>query len=272
MGKRKETTLLVVHVTATPPSADIGVKEVRVMHLARGFSDIGYHYVIRRNGKVEAGRAEDEIGAHVQGHNSNSIGVSMVGGVNAAGKPENNATPAQLIALEALLKKLQLKYPKAGVCGHRDLSPDKDGDGIIEPFEHIKACPCFDVIPWAQARGLRPANIKGVWYRQAAAPAPLTVKQDNAMPPPAPRPVPVPAQPKADWSDPAGIPDLDKPIMKMTTIWGAAAALLTSIVNTLMSLPAPVRYGLLALGVAGIVWIVRERLRRRAQQRTLENA
>jgi Phage tail lysozyme len=96
-------------------------------------------------------------------------------------------------------------------------------------------------------------------YRAANSPLP---KPDAA--------IPQKPQPKPDWTDPAGIPDLDKPIGKMTTIWGAAAALVTSMVNTFMSLPAPVRYGLLALGAAGIAWIVRERLRRRAQQRKIE--
>lgn len=163
MAIRKSTKYLVVHVTATPPKADIGVKEVRVMHLARGFADIGYHYVIRRDGRVEKGRGEDQIGAHVQNYNSNSLGVSLVGGVDASGKPQHNATPAQMAALEALLKKLSAKYPNAGVCGHRDLSPDKDGDGIIEPFEHIKACPCFDAIPWAKSKGIKTADIKGNW-------------------------------------------------------------------------------------------------------------
>lgn len=177
MALRKSTKYLVVHVTATPPKADIGVKEVRVMHLARGFNDIGYHYVIRRNGSVAQGRQPDSsVGAHVQGYNSVALGVSLVGGVDAKGKPEHNATPEHMCALEELLRTLQIKYPKAGVCGHRDLSPDKDGDGVIEPFEHIKACPCFDAIPWAEARGLRVASIKGVWKKPApakAAPAPV---------------------------------------------------------------------------------------------------
>jgi len=182
MTDRKQTTLIVVHVTATPPKSDIGVKEVRVMHKARGFNDIGYHYVIRRNGKIETGRAESAVGAHVQGYNSTSIGVSMVGGVDASGKPENNATPEQWASLESILKKLTAKYPKAGVCGHRDLSPDKDGDGVIEPFEHIKACPCFDAIPWAASKGIRTANIKGVWYKQAKPVAPIVVQPKPVAP------------------------------------------------------------------------------------------
>lgn len=166
---RKKTTLLVVHVTATPPSADIGVKEVRVMHKARGFSDIGYHFVIRRDGRVEKGRPENEVGAHVAGWNSTSIGVSMVGGVDARNKPEDNATPAQKLALADLLTKLMKRFPQAKVCGHRDLSPDGDRDGVIERGEWIKECPCFDAIPWARLRGLPAADIRGEWDKSAPA-------------------------------------------------------------------------------------------------------
>lgn len=160
---RTATKLLVVHVTATPPHLDIGAKEVRAMHKARGWSDIGYHYVIRRDGTVEPGRPKNHVGAHVAGFNSISLGVSMVGGVNKAGQPENNMTAAQFASLETLLRKLVKDYPGAKICGHRDLSPDRDGNGVIEPHEHIKACPCFDAIPWAMSKGLPAANIRGRW-------------------------------------------------------------------------------------------------------------
>jgi len=172
MALRKKTTLLVVHVTATPPSADIGVKEVRAMHKARGWADIGYHYVIRRSGKVEAGRPDNQIGAHVEGFNSVSIGVSLVGGVDAKGKPQDNKTPDQERALEKLLRELTGRYSGAKICGHRDLSPDRDKDGVIEAAEWIKACPCFNAIPWAAARGLPAAAIKGPWGGSADKPAP----------------------------------------------------------------------------------------------------
>lgn len=167
---RKKTTLLVVHVTATPPNQDIGVKEVRAMHKARGFSDIGYHFVIRRDGRVEAGRPEKDTGAHVAGFNSISIGISMVGGVNAKGKAEDNATPAQYAALEAKLAELAAKYPDARICGHRDLSPDGNRDGVIVPAEWIKECPCFNAIPWASSKGLPAADIKGQWANEAPIP------------------------------------------------------------------------------------------------------
>jgi len=167
MAVRKRTDLLVVHVTATPPSKDIGVKEVRAMHKAKGWSDVGYHFVIRRSGTIEAGRPLNQIGSHVAGWNSVSVGISLVGGVDAKGKPENNATPAQIKALDQVLRELLIRYPNARICGHRDLSPDRDGDGVIEPHEHIKACPCFDAIPWANDRGLPGAAIRGAWDHAA---------------------------------------------------------------------------------------------------------
>jgi N-acetyl-anhydromuramyl-L-alanine amidase AmpD len=169
MSKLKRVDYIVVHVTATPPKVDIGAEEVDAMHRQRGFSSIGYHYVVRRDGRVEKGRPEDRVGAHVQGFNSVSLGVSMVGGVDARGLPQDNATPAQYRALEQLLRALSGRHPAARICGHRDLSPDRDGDGVIEPQEHVKACPCFDAVPWATARGLPAARIRGAWSRTAPA-------------------------------------------------------------------------------------------------------
>lgn len=109
---------------------------------------IGYHAVIRRSGEIEFGRHFDEPGAHVQGHNFRSVGVCMVGGVDANGEPENNFTNEQFESLRALLDMLQLAYPNATVLGHRDLSPDLDGDGLVTEAEWLKDCPCFSVRDW----------------------------------------------------------------------------------------------------------------------------
>jgi N-acetyl-anhydromuramyl-L-alanine amidase AmpD len=149
---RETTDLIVVHCSATGPAADIGVAQITQWHKQRGFDTVGYHYVIRRNGTLETGRRESEIGAHVRGHNANSIGVCLAGGVDAKGKPENNFTPAQFSALENLLRELKSRYPHARILGHRDLSPDKNGDGRITPDEFIKACPSFDVTQWLAQR------------------------------------------------------------------------------------------------------------------------
>lgn len=132
---RVTTKYLVVHCAATKPTMDIGLREIRQWHRERGWLDIGYHFVIRRDGTVETGRPHDVIGAHVEGHNYESLGICMAGGIDAKGKPENNFTPAQFESLRALLDKLKADYPSAKIVGHRDLDPKK-------------ACPSFDVASW----------------------------------------------------------------------------------------------------------------------------
>jgi N-acetyl-anhydromuramyl-L-alanine amidase AmpD len=131
--------MIVVHCAATPPKADIGVKEITRWHRERGFLAIGYHWVIRRDGTVEPGRREDLIGAHAVQVNDRSVGVCLVGGVDAKGNPEDNFTPDQMVALKGLLDSLAVRYPGAEVLGHRDIP------GVA------KACPSFDVRAWLNA-------------------------------------------------------------------------------------------------------------------------
>lgn len=140
--------LLVVHCSATRAHQDIGRKEINSWHEARGWGSVGYHFVIRRNGVVEPGRPVDKAGVHTKGHNAKSIGICLVGGVDANGKAENNFTKEQFKSLQKLLLDLLESFPSAVILGHRDLSPDLDGDGVIEPFEFVKDCPCFDVRDW----------------------------------------------------------------------------------------------------------------------------
>ena len=144
----KEVKYLVVHCSATPASRDIGAAEIRTMHLRQGWRDIGYHFVIRRNGVIEKGRPADQPGAHVQGHNGHSIGICMVGGVKPNMTAECNFTDAQFASLRKLLDELHAQHPAAQVCGHRDLSPDRNGDGKVTPGEWVKDCPTFEVGHW----------------------------------------------------------------------------------------------------------------------------
>ncbi|QGM80677.1 N-acetylmuramoyl-L-alanine amidase [Otariodibacter oris] len=124
----------------------------RSVHAVRNFNShlkhIGYHFVIDIDGTVETGRQVGEIGAHVKGHNSNSVGICLVGGVTAEGKNHGQYTKAQWVALHTLIRNLEARYPKAKVYGHRDLSPDLNGDGKITKNEWVKDCPCFDVWDW----------------------------------------------------------------------------------------------------------------------------
>ena len=151
----RHINLIVVHCSATPPTMDIGVEEIRKWHSdpkpeGNGWSDIGYHYVIRRDGEIEIGRPIERAGAHSKGHNSNSIGICLIGGVDSNGSTEDNFNAQQYDSLHELLLQLTEEYsvPLSDVCGHRDLSPDVDGDGEVEEHEWIKDCPSFDVRDW----------------------------------------------------------------------------------------------------------------------------
>lgn len=104
----------------------------------------GYHFVVLPDGTIETGRYLSEIGAHVSGQNSRSIGICYVGGLDANGKAADTRTPEQKEALLWLLMRLVVMFPDATIKGHRDYSPDLNGDGIIEPWEYIKECPCFN--------------------------------------------------------------------------------------------------------------------------------
>lgn len=141
---RRTITDIVVHCTATPLGRDLTAEDLRKMHKGQGWADIGYHYVVRLDGKVELGRDVDLIGAHVSGHNAHSIGVVYVGGLAKNGEACDTRTDLQKAALLSLLLALRKLYPSAKISGHRDFSPDLNGNGRVEPFEWIKKCPCFD--------------------------------------------------------------------------------------------------------------------------------
>lgn len=148
---RRATDYLVVHCTATGPQHDIGAVEVDRWHREQGYKAIGYHHVIRRDGTIERGRPLFSLGAHVKGYNNVSLGVALVGGTDPSGKKaQDNFTAYQYDTLRELLTILRRTFPYAQLLGHRDLSPDKDGDGEVEPEEWLKSCPSFDVRAWAK--------------------------------------------------------------------------------------------------------------------------
>lgn len=143
---------IVVHCTATPEGQDRTVERIRREHIEQnGWSDIGYHFVIYRDGTIAKGRDVSKVGAHVNGYNAHSIGIAYVGGLeNIPNVPyqklkgKDTRTHEQKKALLKLLGELRAQYPKAVIKGHRDFSPDKNKDGVISPDEWIKGCPCFD--------------------------------------------------------------------------------------------------------------------------------
>jgi N-acetylmuramoyl-L-alanine amidase len=139
---RRNITKIIVHCSATPEGEDKTVADIRADHKKQGWSDIGYHYVIYRDGTVHNGRDVDIQGAHCgdNGGNIGSIGVCYIGGVERRIpgvayknlKPKDTRTDAQKVALLNLLLDLKKLYPHAVILGHRDLD------------EHGKLCPSFD--------------------------------------------------------------------------------------------------------------------------------
>ena len=135
---RRVINEIIVHCSATREGKDYTVADVKRWHTTpvskggRGWSDIGYHYVIHRDGTVHTGRNVNVSGAHCTGHNSHSIGVCYIGGCDASDgrTPKDTRTPAQKKSLLELLQELKKLYPKARIRGHRDFAN--------------KACPSFD--------------------------------------------------------------------------------------------------------------------------------
>lgn len=122
---------IIIHCTATPEGREVTVEELRRWHRAKGWADVGYHYVIYLDGSVHEGRPVWQAGAHTSGHNAHSIGVCYVGGCDAKMQPKDTRTALQKASMLNLLKKLLTLYPGATLHGHREYA--------------AKACPSFDV-------------------------------------------------------------------------------------------------------------------------------
>lgn len=146
-ASKRAIDTIIVHCTATPEGRKETVDSIRLMHKQKGWSDIGYHYLVYLDGSTHAGRNVNLIGAHCEGHNAHSIGVCYVGGYegtkNAKGQivpkkdkwgnpiTKDTRTDEQKKSLVNLLKNLRKLYPKAKIYGHRD-------------FNSGKSCPSFD--------------------------------------------------------------------------------------------------------------------------------
>ena len=141
----RKIDLIVIHCSATRADRSLTPDDLETQHRRRGFNGTGYHYYIRKDGTVHLTRPIERIGAHVKGFNLNSVGICYEGGLDARGNPKDTHTPEQRSALHLLVYQLLQQFRNARVCGHRDLSPDLDGDGTVEPWEWVKQCPCFEV-------------------------------------------------------------------------------------------------------------------------------
>lgn len=152
-----------IHCSATPNGKPVSVETIDAWHQSRGFKrnptmvrtynphlpHIGYHRFIATDGACYTGRSLPEVGAHVAGHNARSIGICMAGGLEKVGK----FSEEQWRTLRNEVAKLCKDFPTIKfIKGHRDASPDLDGDGVVEAHEWLKTCPGFDVAAWVAAR------------------------------------------------------------------------------------------------------------------------
>lgn len=141
----REINLIVVHCSATRADRDFTENDLEVCHRHRGFNGAGYHFYIRKNGDIKNTRPLEKPGAHALGYNAHSIGICYEGGLDVRYRPADTRTELQKHSLRVLIRTLLMDYPGCRVCGHRDLSPDRNGDGRISPEEWVKECPCFEV-------------------------------------------------------------------------------------------------------------------------------
>ena len=141
----REINLIVVHCSATRADRDFTENDLEVCHRHRGFNGAGYHFYIRKNGDIKNTRPLEKPGAHALGYNEHSIGICYEGGLDVRYRPADTRTEWQKHSLRVLIRTLLMDYPGCRVCGHRDLSPDRNGDGRISPEEWVKECPCFEV-------------------------------------------------------------------------------------------------------------------------------
>ena len=135
---------IVLHCSATRSTQDYSPEALERDHRARGFRGIGYHYYVCRSCEDIPCRPLDQIGAHVWDNNHGSWGVFYERGVDSTRQPTYTRTPKQRASLLRLLAQLKGYAPQAHILGHRDLSPDRNGDGRITPDEWLKSCPCLE--------------------------------------------------------------------------------------------------------------------------------
>lgn len=150
--KASDIDSIVIHASATREGQNVKASDIDKWHKERGFKMIGYNYVIDLDGTIEIGRPLTISGAHcntagVSGkvYNSHSIGICYIGGLDKKGNPKDTRTRRQKKAMHNLVMDLVMKYPIKEIIGHRDASPDLNGDGQITKNEWVKVCPVFDV-------------------------------------------------------------------------------------------------------------------------------
>ena len=146
---------IILHCSATAEGQDVTVDTIRKWHLKNGWKDIGYHYVIYRDGTIHTGRPLYQVGAHTTGHNTFSIGICYIGGCAKDGRtPKDTRTYEQKISLYKLVDDLLTLYPNATLSCHNQWAN--------------KACPSFRIEDfkkeynlWLTAKNITPkCNLK----------------------------------------------------------------------------------------------------------------
>ena len=133
-----------VHCTASHQTAT--VNDIKAEFKRKGWKNPGYHYLIDPGGAIHQLLDESKVSNGVKGYNSTSINIAYIGGIDSSGKAIDNRTGPQKKALISLLKLLRKRYPQAEIMGHRDISPDNNHNGTVDPWERVKECPCFEAI------------------------------------------------------------------------------------------------------------------------------
>lgn len=130
MARLEKVDEIIIHCSATREGKAFTIHNIDKWHRERGWNGCGYHYVIHLDGSVHTGRPSNVVGAHCTGHNTHSIGVCYIGGLDISGNPKDTRTKEQRLAMAELIATLKRDFPGAKVFGHRDFSN--------------KECPCFD--------------------------------------------------------------------------------------------------------------------------------
>lgn len=138
-------TRIFIHCTASS-QATTSVASLLAEFKRKGWSKPGYHYVVFPSGVTKQLLSESQVANGVKGYNQHSIHVAYVGGVDGRLRPIDNRTGAQKATLLRILRGLRKSYPNAQILGHRDISPDTNHNGKVDPWERIKDCPCFDAM------------------------------------------------------------------------------------------------------------------------------
>jgi N-acetyl-anhydromuramyl-L-alanine amidase AmpD len=142
----RDIKYIFVHCTASYQS-NTTEASLRAEFKAKGWNAPGYHWVIKTDGNIIKMLDEQYVANGVKGYNSYGVHIAWIGGIDKTHpKGIDNRTPAQKVALYDLVAKVKMRYPKAKILGHRDISPDLNHNGIVDPWERIKECPCFDAM------------------------------------------------------------------------------------------------------------------------------